>query len=793
MKIVHLVLVIILLHSPLAEANNTQNNISEGAIRGEVISAVDNQPIPYVRIFIDTEKSAFIATDIHGIFDTTLPVGKYTLTATSIGYDDQIKEVEIVANEPTVLTFVLSESALSIDAVVVKAQSRSARVKKTAFNVQALAIDNHAQTLASLTDVLSKASGVRIRESGGVGSETKVTLSGFSGNHVKIFVDGVLMSGNDSFSLSNIPANFAERIEIYNGVAPIVFGSDALGGVVNIVTKNQNREGWTLDASYTYGSFNTHRSNITFSHQFSNGLNYKINAYQNYSDNNYKIDNTVTIYQGNISYTPTEIYTVERFHDNYHNEAIIAEVGVRGKKWADHLNLSVNGSQYYREVQTGTKQDIVYGQRFREGYSFIPTLKYAIKDLLAIKGLSLNATANYNYGVTTVVDTTVFAYNWFGDKQYKGSARNQIFTESKNNNWGATAAATYIPHRAHILSMSYSVNSSARVTRDLIAGTDYADPLYTVKGVTGLSYMYRINEVLEAQLFAKYYNQSNDGKTYDDTGVGTQHQSKNDYLGYGAAATAFFLKGFQVKASYELAYRLPTTTELFGDSDLEIGSIDLNPEQSNNYNANLSYSKGVNRHDFSVDAGLIYRDTKDYIRRVVSSDGESASYTNHGKVQTKGWNISLSYDYGRWFSLGGSFNELNARDAEPNNADNSNASLTYGQRLPNEPYMYASGFSSINFFDVFTKSDHINLVYDLSYQHEFPLYWEAFADPTTKSYVPTQTAHSITLHYNLKNNTYNFSLECRNITNAKLYDNYSLQKAGRAFYLKFRLTLKNNK
>ena len=129
-------------------------------------------------------------------------------------------------------------------------------------------------------------------------------LDGFSGKHVKVFIDGVPQEGaGTAFDLNNIPVNFAERIEVYKGVVPVGFGTDALGGVINIVTNKQKRN-WFLDASYSYGSFNTHKSYVNFGQSFKNGLTnfgqsfrngltYEINAYQNYSDNNYYINNWV--------------------------------------------------------------------------------------------------------------------------------------------------------------------------------------------------------------------------------------------------------------------------------------------------------------------------------------------------------------------------------------------------------------------------------------------------------------------------------------------------------------------
>ena len=83
-----------------------------------------------------------------------------------------------------------------------------------------------------------------------------------------------------------IPVNYAERIEVYKGVVPVGFGTDALGGVINIIT-GKHRKGWSLDASYTYGSFNTHKSYVDFSYISEGGFSFEINALQNYSDNNY--------------------------------------------------------------------------------------------------------------------------------------------------------------------------------------------------------------------------------------------------------------------------------------------------------------------------------------------------------------------------------------------------------------------------------------------------------------------------------------------------------------------------
>ena len=117
-----------------------------------------------------------------------------------------------------------------------------------------------------------------------------------------------------SFGLNNIPVNFAERIEVYRGVVPVGFGTDAIGGIINIVTPKRRRQ-WFVDASYSYGSFNTHKSYVNVGQALQNGFKYEINAFQNYSDNDYWIDSPVedfvTARKKNM-YTASMTHTITR-------------------------------------------------------------------------------------------------------------------------------------------------------------------------------------------------------------------------------------------------------------------------------------------------------------------------------------------------------------------------------------------------------------------------------------------------------------------------------------------------
>ena len=115
--------------------------------------------------------------------------------------------------------------------------------------------------------------------------------------------------------------------------------------------------------------------------------------------------------------------------------------------------------------------------------------------------------------------------------------------------------------------------------------------------------------------------------------------------------------------------------------------------------------------------------------------------------------------------------------------------MHYKSRLPNIPYRFANLDATLTWRNFVRKGNQLNVTYDGFWQHGFPLYWENIGDSESKAMVPEQFSHNLSLTYSIKGGKYNVSFECRNLTDEKLYDNFSLQKAGRAFYGKIRINL----
>lgn len=736
-------------------------------------------------------------TNEEGIYHLQAPAGEYTLVVSAIGYKTVEKPVKLMRGERTKMNVVISPQATELDEVVVVSNGVT-RLKRSAFNAVALDTKALQNSTQNLSEALAQAPGMKIRESGGVGSDMQLMMDGFTGKHIKIFIDGVPQEGvGSSFGLNNIPVNYAERIEVYKGVVPVGFGTDAIGGVINIITK-KNRDKWFLDASYSYGSFNTHKSYVNFGQTFRSGLTYEINVFQNYSDNNYYVDTPVKDFTtGAIN--KKKIEHVKRFHDTYHNEAVIGKIGFVDKKWADRLMFGFTYSHMYKDIQTGVRQEVVFGGKYRKGYSIMPSLDYRKRDFF-VRGLDVVLTANYNKNMTNNVDTSSYEYNWRGEMRPLRMPGEQSYqnTRSDNNNWNGTLTANYRIGKAHTFTFNHVINAFRRSNQSLLNEDSEANaiPKETRKNISGLSYRLMPTEHWNLSVFGKYYNQFIAGPVATSSAQDDYIRTTNSVsaMGYGAAGTYFILKSLQAKLSYEKAYRLPTNEEMFGDEDLETGDISLKPENSDNVNLNLSYNETFGKHSVYVEGGLIYRNTKDYIQRNISdlSGGKyGATYVNHGRVETKGYNISVRYGFANWVSVGGNFTQMNVRDNVKTVTSGTNQeSLTYGARMPNLPYQFANSDVTFYWRNLWKKGNTLSVTYDNLYMHSFPLYSEAVGSES-EFVVPTQFSHNLTLSYGVQNGRYNISFECRNLTNGKLYDNFSLQKAGRAFYGKVRVYFGN--
>lgn len=771
-------------------AFESKSQANESAtIKGRVLDSA-GKPVPFAYVLIESLNIG-TTTEKDGTYRLEhVPSGSHQLTARNMGYTTQNRQIDIKGGGQITVDFTIAEDAQELEGVQVRGKTEATIAREQAYAISSIDVRPLQNLNLDVNQVLAKSAGVRVRETGGLGSRFEFSLNGFNGNQVRFFIDGVPMENfGSSLTLNNLPVNIADRVEVYKGVVPVWLGSDALGGAVNIIT-NQGSQNY-LDVSYSYGSFNTHRSSISggFTDE-KTGLTVKANLFQNYSDNSYKV--MVNKKEGSVILK--EMEEVRRFHDGYDSRAGMIDVGLVNKSFADQLLIGIILSESEKEQQTGATMEKVYGQRLRKTATVMPTLRYKKSDLF-IEGLELNGFASYNFGHVQTIDTASRTYFWDGSYIEKADPTdgelNRTLYKYKDNAFIGRANLSYVFNDNHSFVANYMHSSVNREGRDEANPLNISnkEPKLLTKTVLGFGYKFDWNQLLTASLFVKNYGL--DGVTHYTinhytTADRVERNLKNSHVGYGAAFS-YRIPGWklQLKGSAEKAYRMPEAYELFGDGANVRGNVHLEPEESVNYNIGAMYELALGRdHIFNIEASYLNRDVAHFIRPSVGTSDPTSSFTNEAAVDVFGVEGSVRYDYRSMFRFSGNVtyqvqrNAVRTIDGKPN--------PLYHNQVPNQPYLFANANASVHFQNVNFEGDKLGLSYGTSFFEEYFLFWAKFGSADSKKIIPRQFSHNININYSLEEGRYNVSLSCHNLFDAALFDNFKLQKPGRAFYLKLR-------
>lgn len=784
----------------------------KGAIKGKIQTS-DGKPAGGVSVQLQNTGIGTITKD-DGSYELQAPEGKYSLAVSYTGFGVQTKSITVKGEGKAVADFTLAESSNQLKDVAVKSfdfdhsnKIEVQQLKQSGFSVNAIDLRQYSNMSLDLNQVLARTTGVIIRESGGLGSDYQFYINGLTGQHIRFFLDGIPLENlGTTFNLNNIPVNFAKRIEVYKGVVPAELGSDALGGAVNIITDQSVHH--FIDASYSYGSFNTHRASVNT--RFINpktGLIINFNGFYNYSDNDYWMYNNpkYNVYLDVVENGQVvEKDKVRRFYDHYQSGMGNFEIGYSKKKWADLATIGVNISANKKDIQTGATINTVYGGFYTTDKDIVPELRYKKKNFL-LKGLDqyLDATASFDKYWTH--DTAQYEYDWSGkwieplgvhtpqDMEY--TIRNQNIKD----NWN------YRLDKHSSLSLNYTFDRNQRTDYNhLLSETNAANmvPTNTItKHVAGLAYQGNfLKNKLLTTLMIKYYGlhiaerQDSLKQVNSDQGAATYKKVPgisttdfNGYWSYAANARYLFAKNSGIKASYERGYRLPLLDELFGDGATVEANPDLKPEQSDNYNAGFFIEAPLGKHLINLESNFYLRNAKDYIYNEPVS-GIYSQYQNIGKVGIKGFDVEATYTYGQLLHFMANFSYQNIINNDKYGGTyDGTVSVTYKSRIPNTPWMYGNLDFGIGKNDLLGKKSRIEFNWHIQYTHWFYLSWSNLGAKNTKDIIPTQWIHSPTVTYSWQNGKYNISFASLNLFNALAYDNFRLQKPGRSFDIKFRV------
>jgi outer membrane receptor protein involved in Fe transport len=696
----------------------------------------------------------------------------------------------------------MKRAVLNLSEVVISANSVKREIETKGFAVNVIETQKTAIQSVQTNELLDRSAGVRVRQDGGLGSRINYNINGLSGEAIKIFIDGIPASNyGASFSLNSIPPSLIERIEIYKGIVPAYLAEDALGGAINIVLKQRRTK--SLSSSYSLGSFNTHKWDMSGSYRWIKGLTVDGSAFYNYSDNSYKVwgdDIYFVNYQGAI--TESKGKKVKRFHDGYESAGAKLSLGFTDVNWADRLLLGVVLSQDYKEVQNGITMRTVYGDRHTRRNSGVLTLKYHKEEFLT-DGLSISIDAAHSYLSRQIIDTVGIMYDWAGpirnpDGSYVrynsgaeiGNAKTTAINRDDTNT--ARVNLSYKIDENHTLYANYLFNDFQRDASDKyqpVALQRLKNTRDLQKNILSFTYEnLAFSGRLRSNIFYKHYFQRvTSNEPFLENGeykVNTIRKNIH-YGGYGVTLSYLLLPDLYLLGSAEKTLRLPNADELFGNlaDNLLPPSPGLEPEKSFNANIGVNYRYTTGDHSFGAHSSIYYRDTEGMIREAIRSGSFVYSqFENLEDVFTRGVDAEINYNYKDKVNF--RFN-VSKFDVLFNTKHDSrgNPYQFYRMQIRNEPSFKFSGNITYSHNDLFLKGSGTTVYYSTTYVEGFLRNWSNVGS-SNLSRIPTQYPMDLGMAYTFPANRFVVSFDVKNIFDKQVYDNFGLQKPGRGFYAK---------
>ena len=201
----------------------------------------DNQAeIPFANIEVKESKLG-TAADANGYFKLEVPAGNFNIEVTAMGYHKLKKKIELIKGETYFINPVLVETSYSIDQVVVTGTLRESFVKVSPVKVEVISSAFFKKTPTNnIMEIIETVNGVQKQINCGVCGTSDIHINGMEGPYSLILIDGmpIMSSLSTVYGLNGIPTSLIKQIEIIKGPSSTLYGTEAVAGVINIITKD---------------------------------------------------------------------------------------------------------------------------------------------------------------------------------------------------------------------------------------------------------------------------------------------------------------------------------------------------------------------------------------------------------------------------------------------------------------------------------------------------------------------------------------------------------------------------
>lgn len=229
-------------------------NDSDANVFGHVLDKKTGEHLPFINVLLKGTTIGTTTDNSGHYFLKNLPEGKFTLEYKALGYKTVSKEVSLKKGKTLEINVELEEDQIALDGVVVSANraETSRRLAPTLVNVLDAKVFTTTNAV-NLAQGLNFQPGVRVETNCQNCGFQQVRINGLDGPYTQILIDSrpIFSALSGVYGLEQIPANMIERVEVMRGGGSALFGSSAIAGTINIITKEPLRNSGELSHTLT--------------------------------------------------------------------------------------------------------------------------------------------------------------------------------------------------------------------------------------------------------------------------------------------------------------------------------------------------------------------------------------------------------------------------------------------------------------------------------------------------------------------------------------------------------------
>lgn len=517
--------------------------------------------------------------------------------------------------------------------------------------------DDFEGKIDDLSDVLQQEAGIQVRQSGGLGSFSTISMRGSSSEQVLIYMDGVLLNNasGGGVDLSDISLSDVEAIEIYQGVSPINFGKGSIGGVINIKTLRA-KEGFHASADAGYGSFNTRKVN-GYINQKVGRWDYLISAEYLGSDNDFEMLNN-----NGTPKNPADDRWEKRNNAQFNQGNVLAKLGY---DFTDDTRLAIVNQWFSKDQGLPSWNNNPRTKTYLDTKRDIATLSLISND---IGPLHFNTRTSIDYSHKDEEYDDSHGHIGLGQQKTRYITERyggKFFLECPFD-WNIAGFLLDMHHEDYDPKDLLTQQKTNKSTRDILT-IGLQDSLFLFQ------------DTLTITPALRYTNIKDDLKSGTNAwgAAATESSRHDDYFDPQIGVKYNPVDWLILKTNLAKYVREPSFFELFGDRGFFIGNPDLKAEKGVNFDAgfNVKWSKPFRwLKRIAVNGAYFHTKAKDLITFVYDSRGIGRA-ENISEARINGLEGGFQVDFLDYFRFTGS---LTWQDPE----NQGQTKAFYGKRLP---------------------------------------------------------------------------------------------------------------